>query len=389
MADNKNIPANLKIKGIGASEGIVAGRAYVMSKVRLAIPRKKLNPDQVSSELDRLHQAVRAALDELEQIKKELGEHIAREPFFIIDAHLLLMQDEALWREVEQAITEQRINAEWALREVISKWLKVFESLSDEYLRERGHDVELVGERILAKLVGHKEKDFSLIQEPVIVVAPDLRPDQTAQMLFSKIIGFATDMGSRTSHTAIVARSLEIPSVVGFTELVEDVDIIILDGIDGQVIINPDAESCKVYQQKKANWEATNKLLEEYATPPSLTKDQHKIQLSANLEILSETSFLKKYGAEGVGLYRTEYLYTKPDALPSEEEHFENYKKLAEAVAPDAAIIRTFDLGGDKFSGKYKVGPEANPALGLRDRRRRSGRLGLRLRLRLRLRLGS
>jgi len=361
--------SNIKIKGIAASEGIVSGRAYLISKARLAIPRKKISAEQVPEEIKRLKAAVRGSVAELEEIKKELGAHMAREPFFIIDVHLLLIQDESLWREVELVIEEDRINAEWALRKVIERWVKVFDSLKDDYLRERGRDIDGVGERILGKLVGYQEKDLSQVQEPVIVVAPDLRPDQTAQMLFSKILGFATDIGSSTSHTAIVARSLEIPAVVGLeriTEQVEDGDLIILDGIEGYVIINPDPGQCAVYQEKKARWTAVNKLMEQYASPPSLTQDQHQVQLSANLEILNEIHFLKKYGAEGVGLYRTEYLYMQRNELPSEDEHFENYQKLAEAVYPDQAVIRTFDLGGDKFASELKLAPEMNPALGLR-----------------------
>jgi len=366
MADNRT---NIKFKGIAASEGIVAGRAYVISKVRLPITRKKISPEQLPQEMQRLGQAIRDAIRELEGIRGELAAHTSREPFSIIDAHLLLIQDEALWKEIEQVIEEEQINAEWAVRKVVDRWMKVFDTLSDEYLRERGHDVDLAGERILAKLVGHKEKDLSQIQEPVIVVAPDLRPDQTAAMLFSKVLGFATDIGSRTSHTAIVARSLEIPAVVGLeriTEQVEDGDYMILDGIEGNVIINPDPSFCSIYQGKKAKFDALNKLLERYAAPPSLTQDQQQIQLSANLEILDETNFLEKYGAEGVGLYRTEYLYMDRTALPTEEEHFENYRKLAEAASPYEAIIRTFDLGGDKFASELKLAPEMNPALGLR-----------------------
>jgi len=366
MSENRR---NLKLKGLAASEGIVAGRAYVMSKVRLSVPQRKISPEQAPQEISRLKQAESEAVSELEQIKKELEARSAREPFFIIDAHLLLMQDEALWREVELAIEEELVNAEWAIRKVIDKWKKVFASLTDPYLRERGQDVDIVGERILAKLTGRQEKDFSQLQEPAVVIAADLRPDQTAQMLFSKVLGFATDIGSRTSHTAIVARSLEIPAVVGLeriTEQVEDGDLVILDGIAGVVIINPDDSLCAEYQAKKAGFDALNKLLEEFAAPPSVSRDGKRLKLSANLEIIDEISFLKKYGAEGVGLYRTEYLYLDRNALPTEDEHFENYKKLAEAAAPEEAVIRTFDLGGDKFASELKLAPEMNPALGLR-----------------------
>jgi phosphoenolpyruvate-protein phosphotransferase (PTS system enzyme I) len=366
MAESRS---NLQVKGIAASEGIVAGRVYLISRQRTAIPRRRISEDQVPVEMERIRKAVRDSVAELEEIKKELGSHMSREPFFIIDVHLLLIQDESLWHEVETLIEEEMINAEWALRKVIDRWVKVFDALKDQYLRERGQDIDVVGERMLAKLVGEQEKDFSRIQDPVIVVSQDLRPDQTAQMMFSKILGFATDIGSSTSHTAIVARSLEIPAVVGLeriTEQVEDGDYMILDGIDGHVIINPDPELCAVYTKKKAHWIAVNKLMEQFSTPPSITQDMKQVVLSANLEILSEINFLKKYGAEGVGLNRTEYLYMQRSELPGEDEHFENYRKLAEAVHPEQAVIRTFDLGGDKFASELKMAPEMNPALGLR-----------------------
>ncbi len=360
---------NLKLKGIPASDGIVAGPAYVLRTRLSPVPRRKINEKEIENEINRLRGALKESANELKALKKDLEGHKLKEPFYIVEAHLLLMQDEALWSEVEERIRKDQINAEWALRKVINDWLKVFASLRDPYLQERGQDIELVGQRVLDKLIGHKELDFSQLAEPVIVVAHDLRPDQTARMIFSKVLGFATDVGSRTSHTAIVARSLEIPAVVGLeriTELVEDGDIVILDGGEGEVIINPDSSLCAYYQQKRAEFESFNLLLEKYSKPPSLTKDGYKIQLSANLEVLAEINFLEKYGAEGVGLYRTEYLYLDREHLPSEEEHFENYRKLAEATAPYQATIRTFDLGGDKFVSQLKLAEEMNPALGLR-----------------------
>jgi len=360
---------NLVLKGIAASEGIVAGPAFVMTSIRLPISKRILAPEKVPEEIKRLEKAIKEAVAELEEVKKEFQDLMTREVFSIIDAHSLLIQDESLWGEVEEKIREGRINAEWAIRKTVDEWLKAFASIHDRYLRERGQDVELVAQRVLGKLNGQRDQDLRKIEEPVIIIAHDLRPDQTAQMFFSKILGFATDIGSTTSHTAIVARSLEIPAVVGLeniTKSVEDGDIIILDGIEGNVIVNPDDELCRKYFGRRAEWEAINKLLQEYSTPPSLTQDQYQVQLSANLEILDEIHFLAKYGAEGVGLYRTEYLYLNRDQLPNEEEHFENYRKLAEAVNPYQATIRTFDLGGDKFSSAPKVAEEMNPALGLR-----------------------
>ena len=362
-------PYNLKLKGIPASEGIIAGPAYVLRTPLSPIPKRKLSEAEIEAEVNRLEQAVSEIIRELEELKQELDKHKHHEPFLIVDAHLLIMQDQTLWQEVKEKICSEQINCEWAIRKVIDNWLKVFVSLRDPYLRERGKDIELVGQRILDKLVGHKELDFSQITEPVVIVAPDLRPDQTARMIFSKVLGFATDVGSRTSHTAIVARSLEIPAVVGLeriTELVEDGDIIIVDGGAGEVIINPDPDFCARYQERRAELENIRVYLQEYAFPPSVTKDGKEIQLSANLEVLAEINFLKKYGAEGVGLYRTEYLYLNRERLPDEEDHFENYRKLAEAVAPYQATIRTFDLGGDKFASQLELAEEMNPALGLR-----------------------
>lgn len=360
---------NLVLKGIPASEGIVAGNAMVISGVRPSVPKRIVSEDKVPEEIERLRKALKEAVTELEEVKEEFRDSMAREVFSIIDAHSLLIQDQSLWKEVERKIREGQINAEWAIRKTIDEWLKVFAELQDQYLRDRAQDIETVGERVLGKMGGNQDKDLRKITDPVIIVAHDLRPDQTAQMFFSKVLGFATDIGSSTSHTAIVARSLEIPAVVGLEQVsrvVEEGDLIILDGIEGKVIINPDDELCQKYIAKKADWEATNLLLQEYASPPSMTQDAHQIQLSANLEILDEIHFLKKYGAEGVGLYRTEYLYLDRQELPNEKEHLENYRKLAKGVSPYPATIRTFDLGGDKFVSEPKVAEEMNPALGLR-----------------------
>ncbi len=360
---------NLVLKGIAASEGIVAGPAFVMTSARLPIPKRILDPGLIPAEVERLRKALREAVHELEDVKKEFQGAVTREVFSIIDTHSMLIQDESLWSEVERKIQDGQINVEWAIRKTIDEWLKVFASIRDDYLRERSQEVELVAQRVLDKLIGHKDKDLRQIDQPVIIVAHDLRPEQTAQMFFSKVLGFSTDIGSATSHTAIVARSLEIPAVVGLkniTHLVEDGDLIILDGIEGNVIVNPDDQLCRKYFDRRAEWESINKLLQEYSTPPSRTKDGFQVQLSANLEILDEIHFLSKYGAEGVGLYRTEYLYLNRDRLPNEEEHFENYRKLAEVVEPYQATIRTFDLGGDKFISEPKAAAEMNPALGLR-----------------------
>jgi phosphotransferase system enzyme I (PtsI) len=357
------------LQGATASEGIVAGKVFMLERGRVAIPRKILPEKMLPEEVERFQAALRETKQELEEIKDRVSTTEARESLFIINAHLMMLDDEMLVDATIERIRKDRINAEWAFRKVLDGLAKIFENMQDEYLRERGRDINAIGERALRKMVGHKEIRIQEIKEPVIIVAHDLSPDETAQMAFEHIMGFATDVGSRTSHTAIVARSLQIPAVVGLQKITREVahgDWLILDGTHGQVVVNPSRGVCEEYQRRKGRLEYVKQELKKYVNLQSETMDGFRLRLAANIEMLDEARYLKEYGAEGVGLYRTEYLFLDKPDLPDEEMHFQNYRKLIEAAAPYDATIRTLDLGGDKFAHQLNLAKEMNPAMGLR-----------------------
>jgi phosphotransferase system enzyme I (PtsI) len=286
----------------------------------------------------------------------------------IFEAHLLVLEDPFFIVEVTRKIREELVNVEYALWEVLQGITKDFSSLSDDYIRERAIDIYDVGRRILQNLMKSKKVSSIDLQEDVIVVAHNLTPSDTAQMHKKRVIGFATDVGGRTSHTAILARALEIPAVVGLedvTSLIRRGDTLIVDGNQGRVIINPDAATLRKYQEMKQEYESFVSELDELRDLPAVTKDGYRIELSSNIEIPEEIELIKKHGADGIGLYRTEFLYLDRDGFPSEEEQMEAYSRVASAMKPLPVIIRTLDLGGDKFSG-LTASPELNPFLGLR-----------------------
>ncbi len=358
------------VKGIGASEGIVTGKVFLIERERVIIPHKGLPDNCLDEEIERFQEAVQRTKQELNRIKTQVLALEDREPVFIIDAHLMILEDDMLIGATIDNIGNLKINAEWALRKVLDQVIASFEKMSDPYLRGRGSDIDLIGERILRELIGDShDLGFDKMDEPMIVVAHDLSPAETAQMAFHMVMGFATDIGSRTSHTALVAKSLRIPAVVGLGQITSEVDhgdTLIVDGANGVVIINPSEEVSNEYAIRHSHIEYVNLELKKYVELPSETLDGHSITLAANLEILEETKFLAESGAQGVGLYRTEYLYLNRPDLPTEDEHYQNYKQLIEAVAPHSATIRTMDLGGDKFSLSMGHAEELNPALGLR-----------------------
>lgn len=360
---------SLVLQGIGASPGIVTGRAFTISLERVVVPRRRIRPEQVPAELHRFQTAVAEAQRELQKAKEQVAPNLPREALLIMDAHLLLLADEMLVGHAAQLIEEEQINAEWALRKVLDELDALFRKMKDSYLRERGQDIEVVGELLLRRLIGSEETRLSQIEEPVIIVAHDLSPAETAQLAGKQILGFATDVGSRTSHTAIVASSLQIPAVVGLERITREVgpgDMLILDGSSGRVVVNPTEAICREYQERKQRLELMTQELRKYVDLPAVTLDGHHVRLAANLEILEEIKYLKDSGAEGVGLFRTEYLYLGRQAPPTEEEHYQHYRQLIEAVAPHGATLRTLDLGGDKFASQLQIPDEMNPALGLR-----------------------
>ena len=360
---------NRRLHGIGVSEGIAHGRVFLLERERISIPYRSVVAEQVAEEISRFRSALDRTRKGLADIRQAVMQAESREPAFIIDAHLMMLEDDLLVKATEDVIRGEGVNAEWALRKTTGELLETFARMTDPYLRERGRDVEEVSERVIRELVGRTESPLASVDGPVIVVAHELTPAETAHMALDKVMAFATDIGSPTSHTAIVAKSLGIPAVVGLKTITSEVaygDTLVIDGHAGLVIVNPNPETLEEFESRRKWLADLRESLRQYRDLPSETADGRKVTLAANLEIIDEVRYLDDSGAQGVGLYRTEYLYLDRENLPEEEEHFESYKQLVESTGPHGATIRTLDLGGDKFKSDLTVSQEINPAMGLR-----------------------
>ena len=359
------------MRGIGVSSGIVIGRAYVIDSGTVeAAVRHFLDEASAAREVERFKEAVKKSRAQLSAIKRQLKkEGMGRDHLRIIDAHLLILKDQMLIDDTVTLIEGERVNAEWALKKVLRGIMDVFERMDDEYLRERSNDVAHLVNRVLKNLAGKEESDLSDINEPSVVVTHDLSPTDTAQMNKDLVLAFLTDIGGRTSHTAIMARALEIAAVVGLedvTSRVEPGDRIIVDGMTGAVIINPSESVVKVYEKRRERYEKYEDTLGRFKDLPSETTDGHAVALTGNMELTEEISSLVDHGSEGVGLYRSEFLYLNRRTLPTEEEHMAAYREVASKMAPNSVVVRTLDLGGDKVHPDFDDLEEANPALGLR-----------------------
>ncbi|MGA1844167.1 MAG: phosphoenolpyruvate--protein phosphotransferase [bacterium] len=358
------------LKGIPVSSGIGIGRAFLLDRRKIKVEKYPIKAEDVPREKERFHKALDMAKNQLLEIKenliKELGD---KGHAHIVDVHILILEDEMLINEAIKIVEQERVNAEWALRTVLSQFVNIFEGLEDTYLKERRSDIEHVGERILRNLVGKTIKNISELDQDVVVIAHDLSPADTAQMHKGKVIAFATDMGGRTSHTAITARSLEIPAVVGLENVsatVKTGDPVIVDGNEGLLVINPTPGEFRTYLDKQKHYKYIVSELLRLKDQPAETSDGYRVDLKANIEFFDEIPNLLARGAEGIGLYRTEFLYMNRKDLPTEEEHFQIYKRLAERISPYTAVIRTLDMGGDKIDSQLHATEEPNPVLGLR-----------------------
>jgi phosphoenolpyruvate-protein phosphotransferase (PTS system enzyme I) len=361
---------NVVLKGIGVSPGVVTGKAYLFDRLDAQVSFYKLEKaGMVEKEVKRLRLAVRAAEEKLRELKRRLGEMEEVKHLYIIDVHLMILRDRSLLQKMIQQIREMSVNAEWAVRMTIDKYKEVFDKIEDEYLRERFSDVRYVGRMIQRYLTGGSQEPVFHPEKQVIVIATDLSPADTAQMMIDKVLGFATDIGSRTSHTAIVARSIEIPAVVGLeniTRVVQTNNDIIIDGTAGLVIVNPDPEVLHRYEEKKRLYQDARAECMKFALLPAVTKDGFHVEIGGNIEFIEEIPSAITYGAEGIGLYRTEFLYINRESLPTEEDHFNNYCRVVGISGLGWSTIRTFDLGGDKFFSNPKLAKEMNPQMGLR-----------------------
>ncbi|OIP63567.1 MAG: phosphoenolpyruvate--protein phosphotransferase [Nitrospirae bacterium CG_4_9_14_3_um_filter_53_35] len=359
----------MKVHGIGVSPGVAIGKAFVFSREKVRIEIIKIPQDQVEAEILRFEQALSKSISQLEAVKTQFSSRIGASHASILDSHIMMLKDKMLTEGTHEIIRKDLIAAEGALKKVLDEFFSAFESIEDNYLKERSSDVVHVGERILHNLSGHAPMSLSSLKEDVIVIAHDLTPADTMQMGREHVKGFATDLGGKTSHTGIMARSLDIPAVVGIgniTACVKSGDPIILDGGSGAVVIHPDNETFNRYLEKQRRYIYFEKELQKLTHLPAETSDGCRVRLSANIETPDDVCSVLEHGADGVGLYRTEFLFLNRPDLPGEEEQFQAYKSTLEMIYPEAMTIRTLDLGGDKLSMQIPYSRESNPSMGLR-----------------------
>jgi phosphotransferase system enzyme I (PtsI) len=356
------------LRGIPASGGIAIGRGFFLNRALPSSVQSTVTREKVEEEAAAFLRAVGRSKDQIRAIRDGVKDH-ASEHYQILSVHLALLEDSMLVDQTVRLIRENQYKADWAFNKVLQNLLETFHRIEDQYLRERGHDLRQIGHRVLENLAGRPVDSIASIREPVIVVAHDLSPADTAQILKSPVLGFATDVGSKTSHTAITARSLGIPAVVGLERVTDEyaeLDEIILDGEEGVLILRPTQEAVREYTEKRKAYLLRIRDLAKFARLPAVTRDGRTLRLHANIEFPEEADAAQRSGAEGVGLYRTEFLFLNRRDLPSEEEHYKTYRRVAERFARHPVTIRTLDLGGDKFASQIELADEMNPAMGLR-----------------------
>lgn len=354
------------LKGIAASSGIAIGKAYVIREEENAINRYEVKDTE--KEIKRFQGAILKAKEEIEAIKENAVKNFGEEKALIFEAHLMILEDEEFRASVIEKI-KQNINAEYAVKETVEMFEGIFLSMEDEYMRERAADIRDIGGRIIGALKGEEKSSIGDIKDKCIIVAKDLTPSDTAQLNREYVLGFITELGGKTSHSAIIARALEIPAVSGIkdaTEILKTGDLIILDGVKGIIYINPDESLIDEYQNKIQREMEEKRELLIYKDRKVLTKDGKRIEVAANISSKEEVDVALKYGADGIGLFRTEFLFMNRETAPTEEEQFEVYKYVLEKMDFRPVIIRTLDVGGDKKIPYIDVGTEMNPFLGLR-----------------------
>ncbi|HBG0719350.1 phosphoenolpyruvate--protein phosphotransferase [Clostridioides difficile] len=354
-------------KGIGASPGVALGKALVVEHSELVIEKKSI--DNVEAEIAKLEDAVAVSKKELVKVKEKASEELGAEEAEIFEAHLLVLEDPELIGSAIDKIKTESVNAEYALNEIKEMFVSMFESMDNEYMKERAADIKDVTNRILRHILGIKVVDLSALSEEVVLIAHDLTPSDTATMNKKMVLGFLTDIGGRTSHTAIMSRTLEIAAIVGLNDItskVKDGDFVVFNGDTGEVIVNPDEETINKYTELKAKYEDERKALQLLKGKPSVTLDGKHVELAGNIGTPNDIEGLIKNDAEGVGLYRTEFLYMDRDSFPTEEIQYEAYKAVLEGMDGKPIVIRTLDIGGDKELSYLSMEPEMNPFLGYR-----------------------
>jgi phosphotransferase system enzyme I (PtsI) len=365
------MPAGEKVlHGIPVSGGVSRGKVLVLGRGHEGVPRRPIHEGEVAQEMQRFEHALLQTRQQILEIQRKVGEAMGAQDAGIFEAHLLVLEDPTLIDEVNRKVAKDRVNVESAFHDVAEKYAQTLGAIADDYLRERATDMRDVGIRVLNNLLGRTEEiDLRRLKEPCIIIGYDLSPSTTALLDKRLVLGFATDIGGKTSHTAIMARSLQIPAVVGLRDATRQLETgqqVLLDGFNGLVILNPTDQTLFEYGELVRKHVDLDARLLAVRDEPAITLDGARITLSANMERASDVEAVKGCGAEGVGLFRTEFLFLNRTTLPSEEEQYQVYRSVAEAVRPQPLIIRTLDLGGDKFVSHLDMPAELNPFLGWR-----------------------
>lgn len=356
-------------RGIPVSGGVCHGPVFTLHEDRQALPKRRIADADIPAELERLERALVVTRQQILEVQRQVERAMGAEDASIFDAHLLVLEDQVLLDEVSRRLSADKTNVEVAFQQVAERYAVSLGAIDDEYLRERAADLRDVTARVLNNLLGRAHSQLSALERPSIIVSRDLSPSTTAQLDKKTVLGFATEIGGKTSHTAIMARALQIPAVVGLPNILSQVrsgDNILLDGYNGLLVINPSDQTLYEYGQIVAKKVRLRDQLKEVVAQPASTQDGRRITLSANIGQASDIEAVKQAGAEGVGLFRTEYLFIHRSTLPTEEEQYAAYREVAAAVKPDPVVIRTLDVGGDKFSAHLNIPAEVNPFLGWR-----------------------
>ena len=365
-----NARQEIRFQGAGVSSGVARGKIHVVRDDLDDVARYRISPSQVTDEIGRFEAALIQTRMQILEMQQRIAESIGAKDAAIFDAHLLVVEDRTLIDEVLRKLETDLCNVEWVFQEVATRYAETLNKIDDPYLRERALDIQDVTKRVIRNLQGKTPKTFLGLSEPHILVAHNLTPSDTATMNRERVLGIATDLGSRTSHTAIIARSLNIPAVVGLHDITEKLETgqeVLLDGTNGWLIIDPTPETLAHYREIESRRIKVVAQLRELRETSSTTRDGRHIVLSANIELPEDVDAVAANGAEGIGLYRTEFLYLNRGTLPTEDEQYEIYRKVAVCVRPNPLIIRTFDLGGDKLApGTVDISDELNPFLGWR-----------------------
>lgn len=359
----------MRVEGVAGSSGIAIGTAYVYQNDDIHITKRIISSSDAEFEIQKVKQALCDSRSQIECIREKALQKVGKEQAKIFDAHLMILEDHSFLEEIAAAIKNKNLSAAAAIEQVVAQYAAMFAAMDDEYMRERETDIKDIGDRVLRNLLGLPPRGFDHLMEEVIIVAHDLTPSDTVLLDKRYVKGFATDIGGRTSHAAIIARTLEIPAVLGLKDITSRLntgDRIVLDGNTGEIIIDPDAMQLDKYQKKQKKFSDCQAELKKAAALPAVTRDGKRVEIAANIGAPQDIDIAVEYGADGVGLYRTEFLYLGREQLPTEEEQFRAYKAVAEKLGQKPLIIRTLDIGGDKELACMRLPQELNPFLGYR-----------------------